>query len=280
MLFRSAPAIMVGFLSHAGLNVQTNVMDLLPKEISVPEIPYAQELQSAMDSQGIKGMPDLTSMRTVKIDMSADSDYSIPEDTLDMMQNSDVTTIVKNTKTFAKTMFAEMTPDIEKKITTGIDKGIAGTSSGIAKMNRSITSMKKANSGIQKGIAGMTTAVSKQDASLEKMKSSRAGMSKAVKALTQGIGFHEMLKGQLSGAQSYLSKISLNGESLESQRPEKRSASLSKRLLGPLAQRTSMGQRGAAISGCESSISSMEKKKDSLSTGITKLDAGDRKSVV
>ncbi len=269
-----APAIMVGFLSHAGLNVQTNVMDLLPKEIDVPQIPYAQELQSAMDSQGIKGMPDLTSMRTVKIDMSADSDYSIPEDTLDMMQNSDVTTIVKNTKTFAKTMFTEMTPDIEKKITTGMDKGISGISSGITKMDKSITSMTKASSGIQKGIDGMTTAVSKQDASLEKMKSSRAGMVKAVKGLTQGIGFQEMMNGQLSGAQAYLSKIPLNGDSLESQLPEKMKAALSKPVLAQLAKMTSMEQLNGAISGCDASISSIEKKKDSLSTGITKIDSG------
>ena len=37
---------------------------------------------------------------------------------------------------------------------------------------------------------------------------------------------------------------------------------------------TSMEQLNGAISGCEASISSMEKKKESLSTGITKIDSG------
>ncbi len=34
-----APAIMIGFIAHAGTSVQQNVMDLLPKEVSVPELP-------------------------------------------------------------------------------------------------------------------------------------------------------------------------------------------------------------------------------------------------
>lgn len=39
-----APAIMVGFISHAGMSVQGNIMSLLPDEVSIPPLPYAQEL--------------------------------------------------------------------------------------------------------------------------------------------------------------------------------------------------------------------------------------------
>ncbi|MCE2604115.1 hypothetical protein LH384_34050, partial [Pseudomonas aeruginosa] len=55
-----APAIMVGFLSHAGMGVQGDIMELLPKEITVPQLPYATELQKEMKKQNIEGMPDLT----------------------------------------------------------------------------------------------------------------------------------------------------------------------------------------------------------------------------
>jgi hypothetical protein len=114
------PAIMIGFISHAGMNVQTNVMELFPKEISLPSLPYAQEITDTVNkmksSPGMKEklanveIPDLASMTTVKIDMSGKSNNKIPKDLLELMQSSDVTTITKNSKIFAEKCLVKCHP--------------------------------------------------------------------------------------------------------------------------------------------------------------------------
>ena len=136
-----APAIMVGFLAHAGASIQTDVMDLLPKEVSLPELPYVQEISDALDQlkddpnmqekfQDME-MPDLAAMRTMEINMNGDSDFAMPADLVDMMKNSDVTTITQNAKTLASRMFDLMIPDVITKIQDGIGQGIEGMNAAI-----------------------------------------------------------------------------------------------------------------------------------------------------
>lgn len=131
-----APAIMVGFLAHAGTAIQGNVMALLPTELKLPPLPYAQELTEDMDTLKkvpvLKdrlakiNIPDLSSMQTVKITMNSDSNYKMPSDLLELIQSSDVTTITKNTKTLTESMFSSMTPAIIQKIQSGLQDGIKG----------------------------------------------------------------------------------------------------------------------------------------------------------
>jgi hypothetical protein len=84
------------------MNVSGDLMALMPKEISVPQLPYAEELNQAMKDQGIEDMPDLTSMQTIKINMadatSGNSEYQIPDSLLKQLQESDVTTITASVK--------------------------------------------------------------------------------------------------------------------------------------------------------------------------------------
>ena len=136
-----APAIMVGFIATAGMSVQGNLMALLPQEIKTPELPYMQELsdklatmkENPMFAEQMKDMPDLSAMTSMKMDMNG-GNMTLPAGTLEMLQSSDVTTIVDNTKTMAKTMFDQMTPGVVEKITSGIDKGIDGINTGLAQM--------------------------------------------------------------------------------------------------------------------------------------------------
>jgi len=148
-----APAIMIGFIAHAGAGIQTNVMDLLPKEVTVPPLPYAQELTDefaklktdAATKALFDGIdtPDLTSMQTVRINMNASSGYTMPAALIELMKTSDVTTITQNAKVLADTMFTEMTPRIVTKITDGINSGIAGMNAGILAMDKQIAAMQK-----------------------------------------------------------------------------------------------------------------------------------------
>ena len=270
-----APAIMVGFLSHAGMGIQGDIMDLLPKEITVPQLPYAAELQKEMQKQKIKGMPDLTAITNVKIDMNQDSGYEIPEDMLELMQSSDVTTIVSNTKTFAKTMFSQMTPEIKDEIDQGINQGEDGMKSGIAKMDENIASMEKAVSGMDQGITGMTTAIQKQKSQLGKMKNSRAQMKKGLSGIKDGINFQKMMKGQLSGARAVLAKMPpTEGMTLDQMLPDVMKQQFAPPVTAQLKKMTSLSQLDKAISACKTNLSTMKKKASDLNTGIEKIGTG------
>lgn len=174
-----APAIMIGFIAHAGGLVQTNVMNLLPKEVSVSSLPYVQditdELNKLKDNERMKDklsemeIPDLSSMTKMQINMNGNSDFKMPADLIELMQNSDVTTITANTVTLTDRMFAEMTPDVIKKIQTGIGKGIDGIAAGKTEMEDAIKQMEEGVKGIEQGIAGMEQGVNAQKAALERL---------------------------------------------------------------------------------------------------------------
>lgn len=182
-----APAIMIGFISHAGAAVQTNIMDLLPKEANVPALPYAKELteefeqlksNSAMKEKLANiNIPDLTSMQKVEINMNSNSDFEMPKEMIEMLQSADVTTITEDTKTLSDYMFTKMTPKIIKQIQDGIDQGIDGMSSGLTDLDQQITKMQEGYDGLSKDIEGMEKAVASQEKALLQLKQIRSLMS-------------------------------------------------------------------------------------------------------
>jgi len=149
-----APAIMVGFIAHAGLSIQTNVLDVLPKEIILPPLVYSQEITSEFsqmkedpllkDQLATVSIPDLTAMEKVAVNLNGDnSDYTMPEDLVELMKTSDVTTITENSKIFADRMFKEMTPDIIKEIENGVDQGISGIQTGSTSIDSALTGLRQ-----------------------------------------------------------------------------------------------------------------------------------------
>lgn len=183
-----APAVMVGFIAHAGAGISDDVMKLMPKEVNVPRLPYAAELTKVMRSQGVENVPDFDSMTRIQIDMNASGGGTeIPEALLNELKNSDVTTITENTKDMARYMFEKMSPQIQKKIDRGISKGESGVRSGIRGMDQSIRRMREAESGMQQGIDGMNRALSKQSEALKKMKKGRAGVHKGYQGVSKGL---------------------------------------------------------------------------------------------
>ena len=178
-----APAIMIGFIAHAGIGIQSNVMEQLPTEVSVPPLPYAQELTDefeklkndpATSAQFSKfTIPDLTSMQTIQINMTADSGYKMPSDLVDLMKTSDVTNITQNSKMLADRMFTEMTPNVIAKITSGIDSGISGLNKGIESLDQKIVEM-----------AQMPVGVGPGPAVIEQMKAAKEQMNETVMKMT------------------------------------------------------------------------------------------------
>ena len=167
-----APAIMVGFISHAGMGVQADVMALLPTEVKVPPLPYMQDITEELatlksdpnmaDQFANMTLPDFASMETVEIKMDGNSDVKVPEELTTLMQSSDVTTITANTKTFASTMFAEMTPTVISDIHGGIQKGVSGIDTGSTQLQGAIVQMQEGYDGIGQGIDGMNQGIAAQ----------------------------------------------------------------------------------------------------------------------
>lgn len=150
-----APAIMIGFIAHAGSAVQSNITPLLPEEVKMPPLPYLQEISETLDElksnpqmkdklAGVE-LPDLSSMKTIKINMNAtDSDISVPQNLIELMQTSDVTNITDNMKVFSSEMFDLMTPSVISDIQSGIQKGITSMNGTVSEMDTGITQMQTA----------------------------------------------------------------------------------------------------------------------------------------
>lgn len=188
-----APAIMVGFIAHAGLSVQSNVMNLLPTEVSVPTLPYAQELtdefnqlksnENIGDQLATVSLPDLTAKQTIEINMNENSGNDIPEELVALMKESDVTTITENSKTFAARMFAIMMPDTIAEFNSGIDNGINGLNTGITQLDGNIAELRTGYDGISAGIDGMEAALAAQQEALHQLESLRVTMAEMMAAV-------------------------------------------------------------------------------------------------
>ncbi len=213
-----APAIMVGFLIHAGASVQNNVMSLLPQEVSLPPLPYVQDINGTFEQwkadptmqEKLKGVdiPDLAAMSNVNISMNAESGSSMPSDLVDLMKNSDVTTITQNAKTLASRMFDLMTPDVIAKIQNGIGSGSDGIGQGAIELKGAVQKLQEGYDGISQGIEGMKTAVAGQQTALDQLNS--------ISGMLQSMGNPEVPQGGSlvdlipSGVKSKIPQVALD----------------------------------------------------------------------
>lgn len=190
-----APAFLVGFLAHAGTDLQSALIAELPKQVSAPSLPYAAELQAKFAElkrdehlkDKLKGVefPDLASKTTIDIDM--DSGGTLPDDLVELLKTADVTNITARTKVVAERMFAEKTPSVISDITDGVDTGLAKLSDARDDLARSHAKLVKAVTGIDKGIAGMQKATKGMRSGIAGMTSGIAGMTKGVTGMTKAV---------------------------------------------------------------------------------------------
>lgn len=185
-----APAIMVGFIAHAGANIQDEIMKDMPDKISIPKLPYADEITKEFDDLKSNSqmkdklkdmdMPDLTSMETVNIDFdNKDSDYKISDDLIELMKNSDVTTITENSKIMAKAMFDETTPEVIGEIQGGIQKGVDGIDKGINSLDKSIDELNTGYNKLSNAYEQINTGYDKLSAAYTKVNSAYNKMNDA-----------------------------------------------------------------------------------------------------
>ena len=276
-----APAIMVGFIAHAGMNMQGNLMAVMPNQINVPELPYAEELSSKMAEQGMEGM-DLDKMKTIKIDMknTSDSDFKIPDEIIDEMQSADVTTINKSVKKMANYFFEQMTPDMTNKITSGIDQGISGMSSAVSEMNEGISGMQEGMTGIQQGIDGVTSGINKQTEAVNGMKQGLEGIQKGIDGVNMAIAKNKLEIQDLEKKIEEARKREEPTADLEKQLEEKQNELMGNEmaLKAMIEKKTELigginGLEKAIASMCEKRIS-MQAQKDQMASAVSQMQDG------
>jgi len=229
-----APAIMVGFLVHAGMGAQTRLIALLPP-VESPRIEKAAEVESMIaqlrkDPRGaaMLGKMEIPSFGTVapmKFDMSG-SGGGLPAGLLAKLQAADVTTIVDVLKELSATMFEQKTPPVIEKIRGGIAQGIAGTAAGLASVDKSaaglaegLKGMDSALAGMDAGLAGMDAALAraKAPAQIEAIKAQRAGLQAQRDALAAKRAGASAGAGGIASARAQLAELKKTLEELDAE---------------------------------------------------------------
>ncbi len=185
-----APAILIGFLAHAGSSLQDRELAILPKEIIVPQLPYAQELTEKINKlksdekmkDRLAGMefPDLASITKIQINMESEGNSELPEDLVELLKTADVTNITERIKILSSRMFSEKTPSVVADIQKGVQKGIDGIQTGIPEMDKGVSDLKEAVNGVANGIDGMEKAVAGMNTGIAEMKEAIASQETAI----------------------------------------------------------------------------------------------------
>jgi EmrB/QacA subfamily drug resistance transporter len=171
-----APAIMIGFLAHAGMSAQTNLMALLPP-VESPRLENTVKLQAQLealrkDPQAAAmlskmSIPSFDMGSTMKLDIGSGS---LPPEIAARLRSADVTTIVDDLKVLSSTMFELKTPSVIEKITGGLGQGLIGIDQALASMDKSAAGLSGGMKGLDSALMGMDLGLAGIDAALARAK--------------------------------------------------------------------------------------------------------------
>lgn len=227
-----APAIMVGFIAHAASNIQDEIMDDLPNKISLPKLPYSDEINTELnnlkenpqmkDKLSDINMPNLASLETVTIDFDGNSDYEISDNIVSLMRNSDITTVTNNCKIMSKTMFDQITPELTKNIQNGLQKGIDSVNEGISQMESNIEKMSQ----ISSNPVSMKTSNTMSSSMTSVMSGSSSNMNTAVLSMEKNIDSMKSLSKKMTTLKNAVPNAFTKGEENYLREIDKRSSKI------------------------------------------------------
>ena len=132
-----APAVMVGFIAHAGVTAEDNITAQLPKELVLPSLPYVTQLDeettALKDSDFGKTylssvqFPDFEAMEKISLDAHGGvSDMKLPANLTKELSDADVTNIDQAVDNMVAYMADTMKPMVIEKAESGVQNGIDG----------------------------------------------------------------------------------------------------------------------------------------------------------
>ena len=291
-----APAIMVGFIAHAGANIQDEIMKDMPDKISIPKLPYADEITKEFDDLKSNSqmkdklkdmdMPDLTSMETVNIDFdNKDSDYKISDDLIELMKTSDVTTITENSKIMAKAMFDETTPEVIGEIQGGIQKGVDGIDKGINSLDKSIdelntgyNKLSNAYEQINTGYDKLSTAYTKVNSAYNKMNDAYIKADKAMKdAIKNNKNSKYNMKGMKNNSYSTVGATYSNNKSSMKTKTKYENISSESKMPNMEKMPANMTTMTSKLDDMKKQVNTMKSKMDDMKSQMNTMKAQSNK---
>lgn len=155
-----APAVMVGFIAHAGVTAEANITAQLPKELVLPSLPYVTQLDeettALKDSDFGKTylssvqFPDFEAMEKISLDAHGGvSDMKLPANLTKELSDADVTNIDQAVDNMVAYMADTMKPMVIENAESGVQNGIDG-------LNR-ITASPEVPAQITQGVSTMVS---------------------------------------------------------------------------------------------------------------------------
>ena len=155
-----APAVMVGFIAHAGVTAEANITAQLPKELVLPSLPYVTQLDeettALKDSDFGKTylssvqFPDFEAMEKISLDAHGGvSDMKLPANLTKELSDADVTNIDHAVDNMVSFLADTMMPMVTEQAVSGVQSGIDG-------LNR-ITASPEVPAQVTQGVSTMVT---------------------------------------------------------------------------------------------------------------------------
>ena len=190
-----APAVLIGFLVHAGGGVQDRLTAELPTTIAAPALPHAGVLterikawQADPELADKLGSLDVSRFNATTIEVSSMTGTgTLPADLVELLSTADVTTITQRTKVVAERMFADQTPARVAEIQAGVDAGVAGLDAALASLDQAAADMTAGLAEMDANLPTMTQGLADMDASLAEMRAGLATMASGLAGIDAGI---------------------------------------------------------------------------------------------
>ncbi|WP_195267463.1 MFS transporter [Eubacterium sp. 1001713B170207_170306_E7] len=134
-----APAVMVGFIAHAGITAESNINAQLPKELVLPPLPYVEQLDdettALKDSDFGKTylssvqFPDFQAMEKISLNAHGGTgEMKLPANLTKELSDADVTNIDQAVDNMTAYLADTMKPMVIEKAEAGVQSGIDGLS--------------------------------------------------------------------------------------------------------------------------------------------------------
>lgn len=276
-----APAIMVAFIAHAGLAMQDNIMEVLPTEVTISELPYAEELdqrvtdmkadEDTADMLDGVDIPKMTSYTHIEMDMNdTDSKYNVTvsDEMKQRLQDSDVTTIVATVKDMSTEIYDQIKPQLEAEALQGIDTGLDKMNEGLDKLDDSISEMKDSVAEMRDKKSEMTAQAEDMDGQAAKMRDSIETMNGKISTMEDQA---QTMKDAKAGVDAKVIAMQAALEHLPEDTPAEQKDGLEKALAG-LQQASAQMQEG--IDGINTAVSEMKGAVSGMEQGVSGIEAG------
>lgn len=276
-----APAIMVAFIAHAGLAMQDNIMEVLPTEVTISELPYAEELdqrvadmkadEDTADMLDGVDIPKMTSYTHIEMDMNdTDSKYNVTvsDEMKQRLQDSDVTTIVATVKDMSTEIYDQIKPQLEAEALQGIDTGLDKMNEGLGKLDDSISEMKDSLAEMRDKKSEMTAQAEDMDGQAAKMRDSIETMNGKISTMEDQAQTMEDAKAEVDAK---VTAMQAALEHLPEDTPAEQKEGLEKALVG-LQQASAQMQEG--IDGINTAVSEMKGAVSGMEQGVSGIEAG------